>query len=726
MSILDRSKRLKKELTLFDVYAISTGAMFSSGFFLLPGLAAAQAGPSVILAYLIAGFLILPAMLSAAELSTAMPRAGGAYYFLDRSMGPMVGTIGGLGTYLALTLKSAFALVGMGAYLAFFVDIPIKPLAVALTIVFMGLNIFGAKETTTLQRILVAMLLVVLAFFTVQGLSAVAGLGFGTVSRTQLTPFMPFGVEGLLATVGFVFVSYAGLTKVASVAEEVKDPDRNIPLGMGLSLLTATVIYVVGVYIMVAVLNPDELREDLTPVATAGEAFFDWLPQPYGLILIVVAAIAAFASTGNAGLMSASRYPLAMSRDRLVPGVFSRLGRFHTPVPAILATAALMIACIVLLSEEGIAKLASAFQLFIFILVNFAVIVMRESRITSYDPGFRSPWYPWMQVFGMVTSMALIGFMGWMAALFTLGMIGVCIGWYVYYAQDHVERDGAIYHWFEKLGRRRYAGLDAELRTILKEKGLRDEDPFDEIVARAAVIDADESDGFSTVAQQAARHLAERLKQPAEEVEQALMKGTRVGATPVMRGVALPHIQSDRIEQPELVLVRSKGGIYISVDEDHESGVEAERSAHALFFLASPKENPGQHLRILAQIAGRADDSSFMAAWLRAEDEQQLKEAILRNERYLALKIQEGAHTASLAGQALRDVSWPADCLVALIRRRDTTIVPSGSTVLEWGDRITVLGSPESIEALRVHYTGSANSSQDVDERSPEAPEEAG
>ena len=122
---------LKKNLTLFDVYAVSTGAMFSSGFFLLPGLATAQAGPAAIVAYLLAGVLILPAMFSVAELSTAMPKAGGAYYFLDRSLGPLAGTVGGIGTWLALVLKSAFALVGMGAYLVLFVDdVPIRSLAV--------------------------------------------------------------------------------------------------------------------------------------------------------------------------------------------------------------------------------------------------------------------------------------------------------------------------------------------------------------------------------------------------------------------------------------------------------------------------------------------------------------------------------------------------------------------------------------------------------------------
>jgi amino acid transporter len=323
---------LKKDLTLYDVYAISTGAMFSSGFFLLPGIAAAETGPSVILAYLVAGILILPSMYSMAELSTAMPKAGGTYYFLDRALGPLAGTVGGLGTWLALVFKSAFALIGMGAYLAIYADVPVKPLAAALTVAFGVLNVVGAKESSWLQRILVTVLVGVLAFYAAQGVFSVVG-GQSAVGGAggEFTPFFTEGVRGFLATIGIVFVSYAGLTKVASVAEEVQNPDRNIPLGMGLSLLTATAIYVIGVAIMVAILPASELHADLTPVYTSGEVFFNWLPYALGPILIVVAAVAAFASTGNAGIMSASRYPLAMARDRLLPEGFSKIGRFNTP-----------------------------------------------------------------------------------------------------------------------------------------------------------------------------------------------------------------------------------------------------------------------------------------------------------------------------------------------------------------------------------------------------------
>ncbi|MDX1740967.1 MAG: APC family permease, partial [Rhodothermales bacterium] len=342
MPIVSRSQRLKKDLGLFDVYAICTGAMFSSGFFLLPGLAAAKAGPSVVVAYLIAGILILPAMFSKAELSTALPRAGGTYYFLDRSLGPMFGTIGGLGTYLALTLKTAFALIGIGAYAVLFVDLPIRPVAILLTVVFVIINVVGARETSGLQRGLVVILLTVMVFFIGQGFHEIVFEQSREVTRSRFSPFATFGLEGVLSTVGFVFVSYAGLTKVASVAEEVRDPERNIPLGMILSLTSTTVVYVAGVFIMVAILEPNVMHADLTPVATAAEAFFDWLPYPLGLVLIVAAALAAFASTGNAGVLSASRYPLAMARDRLLPEGFARLGRFRTPTASILATGLLI------------------------------------------------------------------------------------------------------------------------------------------------------------------------------------------------------------------------------------------------------------------------------------------------------------------------------------------------------------------------------------------------
>ena len=143
-----RKQRLKKELKLLDVYAIATGTTLSAGFFLLPGLAAVEAGPAIILAYMIAAIPLIPAMFSIVELATAMPRAGGVYYFLDRSLGPVLGTVGGIGIWLTLSLKSSFALVGIGAYLSiFFNNIPMVPVSIGIAILLCLINLAGVKKT---------------------------------------------------------------------------------------------------------------------------------------------------------------------------------------------------------------------------------------------------------------------------------------------------------------------------------------------------------------------------------------------------------------------------------------------------------------------------------------------------------------------------------------------------------------------------------------------------
>ncbi len=713
--ILDPDERLEKELSLFDVFAVATGAMISSGFFLLPGLAAAKAGPSVILAYAIAGLLVIPPLLSKAELSTAMPRAGGTYYFLDRSLGPLVGTMGGFGTWASLVFKSAFALLGFSAYLALFLEVPITPVALALTGVFTLLNVLGAKETTRLQNALVAGLLAVVAFFLVQGFVEIFGVrGAGEVWEQQFVPFFPFGFDGLVGTVGFVFVSYTGLTKVASVAEEVQDPDRNIPLGMILALVVVSIIYVVGVAIMVAVLDPVELRSDLTPVATAGEAFFDWLPGDLGLLLVVVAAFAAFASTANAGILSASRYPLAMARDRLLPGYLSKLGGFGTPMRSIVVTAGAIAVILIAFDPEGVAKLASTFKLLIFAMLNLSVIVMRESRLPSYLPGFRSPLYPWMQVAGFLLPFWLIVELGMVPFLFTLGVIAGSAVWYSLYARERVDRRGAILHVFERLGQRRYEGLEPELRQILKEKALGGSAPYEQTVAGAVVVDLPDAASFEAVARAAADRLSETVPVSAERLLRGFLEETRIGITPVSHGAALPHLRVTGLSEPRLVMVRTPEGVLVPPDDvEVEEGAEAAEPParhppgeplYAFFFLISPRSATGTHLHILAQIASHIDQEGFLEAWRNAEDEVALKEVMLREDRFLTLQVRSRGPTSELHGRELRELAFEPGTLVVLVERDGRSLVPRPDMELLDGDRVTVLGDPDGIDATRRRF----------------------
>jgi APA family basic amino acid/polyamine antiporter len=702
MRILD-FQRLGKELGLFDVYVICVGAMISSGFFLLPGLAAEHAGPAVVLAYFIAGLLIIPAMLSQAELATAMPRAGGAYYFLDRTLGPLVGTVGGVGTWLTMILKSAFALIGMGAYVALMLDVPLLVTAVGFAVVIAVLNITGARESSAMLRVLVLLLLVTLAFFILHGLADVFTSESALERRHRFSPFLPNGFDGVLEAVGLVFVSFIGLTKVASLAEEVKNPDRNIPLGMMLGLLTVTAIYVGGVFVMVAVLGVDRLSHSLTPVAQAGGELSVWLPRQFGLWIMIGAGIVAFASMANAGIMAASRYPLAMARDRLFPDRFATTGPRGTPVAGILLTVGLVVVALLTLRVESVAKLASALQLVLFGLINVAVIVMRESRIESYDPGFRAPLYPWLQLVGIFVALVLVAEMGWLPVLFTTGVVAACFGWYTNYARHRIERGGAILHVFERLGRRRFAGLDRELREIMKEKGLRAQDPFDELVARGFVLDYDASVPLDQLLREASERLATRLDTPAAELAAGLGRGVGLGVAAIGHGVALLHTRLPHLEGSELVLARCRGGVRPDGPARELVGSD-DVPVRAVFCLVSGESDPGLHLRILAQLASRVEGEAFLDTWLAAPHEHELKEALLRDDRFRTLVVRAGTPTASLAGQALRALEMPEGTLVALIGRRNRSIVPRGRTVLEDGDRLTIIGEPESLRKLSKRF----------------------
>ncbi len=703
-----RFARLERNLRLFDVYVISTGAMISSGFFLLPGLAASYTGPSVVLAYVLAGLLVVPALVSQAELATAMPRAGGAYYFLDRTLGPLVGTIGGIGTWLTLVLKSGFALIGMGAYLQLVLDVPILPTTIAVTVVFALLNILGTRESTGMLRGLVIALLTIVGFFIVHGVVDVIASQGSVFPARRFTPFMTNGVDGMLSTIGLVFVSYIGLTNVASLAEEIEDPERNIPLGMVLALATVTTVYAVGVYVMVAVLGVPVLSESLTPVADAASMFTRWLPGSLGLWLMVGAAIAAFVAMANAGILAASRYPLAMARDRLFPDAFSMTGRLGTPVLSILFTCGLLIVFLLLLDVEGVAKLASALQLLIFCLINVAVIVMRESHIESYDPGFRSPLYPWMQLAGVIVPLVLVAEMGWLPVLFSMGVIAACFGWYTYYASSRIEREGALYHVFARLGRRRFEGLEQELRVIMKEKGARAADPFDEVVARALVLDVSEKTPLDDLIRNASIQLASRLPATSMELEESFTRGLQMGGTPVAHGAALLHMKLSDFDASELLVVLCRSGLVVDAAAGEAEQEIAREGAvtpiQAMFFLASGKADPGRHLRILAQIASRVEEEGFLAELLGAADEQKLKEILLRDDRFLSLRIESGRRSEVLDGKALRDLYMPDGTLVALIRRGDESIIPRGGTVLRKGDRLTFIGEPRGVRALSEQF----------------------
>ena len=426
------SPELSRELGLPAVFATATGTMIGAGIFILPGVAAAGAGPGAALSFLFAGLITCVAAMSVSELATAMPKAGGDYYFVSRAAGPLVGAIVGVGAWLALVLKGAFALVGLGQYVFYFSPIPILLTAgiggLALTL----LNVVGAKASGTLQNWIVVGLLIIMTVFAVVGLTA--------VESETMTPLLPFGWGGVFSTTGVVFISYLGVMKAAAISGEVKNPGRNLPLGILSSVVVVTVLYVLTMVIVTGVLPLAEIEAASAPLADAGGLFLG----AAGALVVAVAGLLATLSTGNAALLASSRYPFAMARDRLITDWISQINRrFQTPARSILVTGAVMTGLALLLDVEGLAKLGGAFGVIIFAMVNLSVVILRRANPDWYQPSFRVPLSPVLPVVGAVAALSILPGMGLVSHLSAVGLALLAGGWYVW-RRGQVERQGGV------------------------------------------------------------------------------------------------------------------------------------------------------------------------------------------------------------------------------------------------------------------------------------------
>ena len=415
-------KKLKRSVSLTSAIAISIGGMLGSGIFVLPGIAAAKTGSSIWLAYLLAAVCILPAALSKSELATAMPSSGGTYVYIERTFGPIFGTIAGIGLWLSLLLKSAFALVGFGAYLTVLVSINegfTKYVALFFLLVILGLNIFGIKKVGKVQLVIVTISLISLA--------AILIFGIPNVDESLLQPVFSNGNLGLVSTVAFVYISYAGVTKIAAIAGEIKNPSVNLPRAMMLSLGIMSIIYVSVAFTLVGNIPMETLGTDIKPIYTISNLLGG---TSVGYVAAIVGVIT-LVSMANSGVLAASRFPFAMAIDNLLPTFMGRIhSKYLTPVVTIIMTCVVMGIAILFLDVEKIAKLASAFMVMMFISVNACVIILRETATQWYNPPYRSPLYPFIQLFGIISGIVLLVLLGFVPLMAILSI--TIIGFFIY------------------------------------------------------------------------------------------------------------------------------------------------------------------------------------------------------------------------------------------------------------------------------------------------------
>ncbi len=615
---------LKKELGLSGVFAVASGAMISSGLFVLPAIAYMKAGPALILSYLLASILMVPSVLSQAELGSAMPRAGGMYFYVERSLGPILGLFTGLADWFSLALKSAFAVLGVAIFCDYLLGeflnvnmnaVSLKSIAIFCCAFFTFLNIISVKHTSRFQIILVFILLSILAIFIFAGTSS--------LEPTRFKNFFAKGPRAIIATAGLVFISFGGLNKVVNIAEEVKEPGRNLPIGVLVAWFVVTLFYIGVVIITVGVVDGNELEGNLMPLSLAASKFIS-VP---GLVLLGIAALAAFITTANAGILASSRCPMAMSRDQLLPRAFSRVNkRFKTPHVSILITSSFMIIAVVFLDVEMLAKTASTLLIILYIFANASVIVMRESRIQSYRPKFKAPLYPYLPAAAIIIYTILIIDMGAVPLLICLAFISLSAVWYFFYASDRASRASAVMHIVERVTDReiKTVTLENELRDILIERDDIIEDRFDKLIKRCEVIDIEGRQPAEDIFRQLSSILAEKMDVNEYVLFEKFLLRESQGSTIVQPGLAIPHIIVDGQNKFDIVVVRAVDGI----DFPH-----ADVPIKIMFVLAGSKDERNYHLRALMAIAQIAQEKDFEKQWLTARDTAGIRNLILLSKR---------------------------------------------------------------------------------------------
>ena len=427
-------KKLQRTLSLPGAIAVSVGGMLS-GIFVLPGLAVGITGSSVWLAFLVAALCILPAVLSKSELATAMPKSGGTYVYIERAFGPLFGTIAGIGLWLSLLLKSAFSLVGLSFYLYVLIEVDesyTKYIALLALLFILLLNVFGVKKVEKTQLVIVTI--------SVLSLITIVFFGFNSFDSKLMEPVFSEGGSGFIAGVAFLYISYAGVTKIAAVAGEIKNPEKNLPRTMIISLLLITTVYVLVAMVLVGNVDQAALSTDIKPIhtlfQTIGGDYFGYFAAVVGVITLM--------SMANSGVLASSRFPFAMAKDKMMPGFLGLVNsKFMTPVAAILTTSLLIGLAIVYLDVIKIAKLASAFKVLMFIFNELSVIVLRETNAQWYKPSFRSPLYPYVQLFGIVSGIVLLAFLGIMPIVSVFGVFALGFIIFLIYGRNS-DRSGVI------------------------------------------------------------------------------------------------------------------------------------------------------------------------------------------------------------------------------------------------------------------------------------------
>lgn len=443
---------LSRDLGLFTITMIGTGAMIGAGIFVLTGIAAGAAGPALVLVFLLNGIVTMFTAFSYAELSSAMPRAGGSYVWVKEALPSANGFLSGWMDWFAHATAGSLYSLGFGAYFGQLLTVMgftifglesgalQKFLAVLIALVFIAINFKGVSETGFIGNIITILQNSLLGIYAISGLYVMYKHP-GWVSKFQ--PFMPHGLSGVFIAMGLTFIAFEGYEIIVQAGEEVKNPKKNLPLAVLLSI-----VIVIPIYLLIGLVSIGAVDSGAMPtwqyLATYKElGLLEAARQfmPYGGFLLTLAGLVATTSALNATTFSSTRVFFAMGRAYNLPTVFAKIHpKNRTPYVACLFSGALIILMAIALPIEHVASAASIMFLLLFLQVNLAAIVLRKRG--GLDYGFKTPFFPYVQIAAILSLLFLALYMfnysplAWYTIIIWMGA-GIVV--YNFYAKSKEE-----------------------------------------------------------------------------------------------------------------------------------------------------------------------------------------------------------------------------------------------------------------------------------------------